>query len=345
MFRKFFLFAAIFLLVVMFYVKNEKQKGVDVVNVYSSRKEVLTKPFFEEFTKLTGIKINLVADSDPGKLITRVESEGREVNADVLMTADVANLIFAQEKGILQPVNSDILNKSVPKNLHNDYWFGVTMRARVIAYSKDRVDSNKIRDYSDLASSGECRRRLVMRSSNSVYNQSLVAAIIANENKKAGVDFVKGIVKNMVRKPQGGDTDQIRAIANGVGDCSVVNSYYYARLMHSEDEGDRGLVEKVGVIFPGEKSKHGTHVNISGISLVAGAKHKDNAVKFMEFLVSEKAQNMYTEINQEYPILAGVEPSDNLKKLGDFRVDDIPLEKVAQHVRDAVIIADEYGWR
>ncbi len=327
------------------YFFNMEKEG-DSINIYSSRKESLVQELFKEFTKTTGVKVNFIHDSDPGKLIARIKNEGKKTDADLFMTADVANLIMAKRSDLLLPVESMSLNDNIPVNLRDkdNYWFGVTKRARIIVYSKSRVtDFEELKDYEDLTDS-RWKGRLLMRSSNSVYNQSLLASIIASEGEEKAALWVRGIVSNLARKPYGGDTDQIKAVAAGEGDVTISNSYYYARLFSAKKDTSINNKHETEVVFPNQKNR-GTHVNISGIALVKHAKHADNAIRFMEFLVSPKAQHMYAEINQEFPVVKGVEPSEYLKSWGNFKQDAISLDAIEENLSKAIEIMDKYKWR
>ncbi len=309
------------------------------VNVYSSRKEILTRELFDEFSRINNIKVNYIID-DAAKLISRIENEGELTKADLFISADVTNLILAEQRGLLEEVNSPILNTSIPDTLRDNYWFGLTKRARLIVYSKERVDVNELNSYEGLADP-KWKGKILVRSSNSPYNQSLLASIIDANGERAARSWVRGLVKNFARNPQGGDIDQIRAVAAGEGDVAIVNSYYYARLLASEQ--DKAIAEKVGVFFPNQDSR-GTMMNISGAGLVKHAKNKANAIALLEFMVSPVAQNVYAQNNQEYPVLTSVKLSPTLSSWPEYKQDNNSLLGVENSMKAAIKIADEEGW-
>lgn len=316
------------------------------VNVYSHRHYDTDKQLFKMFEKETGIKVNVVKDK-ASKLIKRIESEGKNTPADVLITADVGRLVQAQEKGILQKISSNILDENVPKNLKStqDYWFGITKRARVIVYHKDRVDPSDLSTYADLTHK-RWKKRILIRKSNNIYNQSLLASFIASDGQKAATTWAKGIVKNMARKPAGNDRDQMKAIVAGLGDIAVVNTYYVGKLLNSKKPAEVLVGEKMGVFFPNQGvGERGTHINISGAGVVKGSKNKENAIKFLEFLISPKAQKLFAKANYEYPVNPKVEPSSLLKSWGTFKEDTTPLEAFGKNNVNAVKVFNIVGWK
>lgn len=324
--------------------KDKAEKDGGVVNIYSSRKEELIKDILRAFTQKTGIKVNHVFD-DPTKLISRIKSEGKKTHADLFITADVLNLILAAKIDILSPVDSDILKQTIPANLRSDRWFGLTKRVRLIVYSKDRVNVSDLDDYEGLADP-KWKDRVLIRSSSNPYNQSLIASIIAADGEDKAREWIRGLVRNMARPPYGGDTDQIRAVAAGEGDVTIVNSYYVARILTSENKSDRKIAERVGVFFPNQDNR-GSMVNISGAGIIKDAKNRKNAIRLLEFMTSPEAQEMYAKNNHEYPILASAPLSAQLlewEKSG-VKLDQSPLENLVPHMDLAVKIADEEGWR
>ena len=320
-----------------------KETETPVVNVYSSRKEFLIRDVLDGFTEETGIKVNLITDK-AGKLIARMEQEGDLSPADVLITTDVGNLHLAKTKGLLQPVSSSTLEYAIPASLRDEenYWFGVTKRIRAIFYAKDRVTPEEIQSYENLADE-KWKGKLLIRSSSNVYNQSLIAAQIT----KNGVEQTEAWIQSpaaIARPPRGGDTDQIRAIAAGVGDIAVANSYYYGRLMASDAPEDQEVVSKVGIYFPNQENQ-GAHVNISGVAMAAHAPNQRNATLLMEYLVTEEAQKRLADENYESAILQNVEDSDIVKQWGEFKEDATSLSAIAQHNLEAITIADKAGWK
>lgn len=316
------------------------------VNVYSHRHYDTDKQLFKMFEKNTGIKVNVIK-AKASQLIKRIESEGKNTPADVLITADVARLVQAQEKGILQPVTSNILNEAVPSNLRqkDGYWYGITKRARVITYNKDKVNPSDLSTYEDLTKP-KWKGKVLIRKSNNIYNQSLLASLIANDGEKAAAKWAKGMVKNMARVPAGNDRDQMKAVAAGIGDIAVVNTYYVGKLLNSKKQKEVMVGKKMGVFFPNQGvNQSGTHINISGVGVVKNSKNKVNSIKFMEFLVSPKAQELFAKANYEYPVNKKVEPSDLLKSWGEFKEDKTPLEAFGKNNANAVKVFNQVGWK
>ena len=327
-----------------FWYSQHNATGVQVVNVYSSRKEELLRDLFKKFSKQTGVEVKYIND-EAAQLIARMESEGPYSKADVFLTADAVNLILAKKKGLLQPVRSGVLEKAIPEVYrdHDGYWFGLTKRARVIVYNKDMVSANDLSTYEDLANP-KWKGSILVRSSSSPYNQSLLAFMIANNGVTATRQWVRGLVKNFARKPSGGDTDQIYAAAAGEGAIAIVNSYYWGRVSASTTAANRKVAEKLAVFFPNQKGT-GVMMNISGGAVAKHAKNKESAIKLLEFLVSEDAQRIYADANQEYPIVRGVPSSDVLRSWGKFRESRLPLGDLEKYTGEAVRVADEEGWK
>lgn len=314
------------------------------VNLYSARKEVLITPQLEAFTAATGIKVNLVAGKGDA-LLERLIQEGANSPADVLLTVDVGRLIQAVNAGVTQGVDSDTLSNAIPPQYRDPlgHWFGLGLRSRVIYYAPDRVDVNDLSTYEDLADA-KWQGKICIRSSTNIYNQSLLSSIIARHGEDVAEDWAAGVVANMARDPQGGDTDQIKAVAAGECDISVGNTYYYARLLASNDAADNDVASKVKLFWPNQNDR-GAHVNISGATVTKSSKNTDNAIKLIEFLVSEESQKIYAEVVFEYPIRAGVELSDILKGYGAFKADTMDLNTFAVRQADAIRVFDKVGWR
>ena len=318
-----------------------------VVNVYSSRKEELMHDLFNKFEKENDIKINFITDK-AGKLILKLENEGKNSPADLFLTSDIGNLQRAKEKGLLKKVSSDVLNENISDKFRDaeGYWYGLSKRVRAIFYRKgdeSKIDITKIKNYEDLASE-DLKGKVLIRSSGNIYNQSLLASIISANGRGEASNWVASLVENFARKPQGGDTDQLRALAAGEGELAVANSYYYGRLQASNNEKDREVASKIEILFPNQENR-GAHVNISGGAVAAYAKNTDNALKLLEFLSSDEAQKAYAELNHEFPIKESVELSDIVKKWGNFKMDEDGLLSLSSHLSDATKIADEKGWR
>lgn len=315
-----------------------------VVNVYNSRHYGTDEILWKAFTEKTGIRVNVV-EGQHDELIQRLVVEGENTPADMLITVDAGRLAFAAAKGLFQPVTTPVLEESVPPHLHHPdgLWWGLAMRARIIVYAKDRVDPSQLRDYEDLADP-RWRGRVLVRSSTNIYNISLVGSILAANGPEKTEEWCRGLVANLARPPQGGDTDQIRAVAAGVGDVAIVNSYYFARLAASEKPEDREIVEKLGVIFPNQDDR-GTHVNISGAAVTRYAPHRDNAIALLEYLVSPEAQRYFADGSLEYPVNPKVEPHPVLRSFGTFRQDTLNAARYAELADEAVKIMDRCGWR
>ncbi|MBA1148241.1 Fe(3+) ABC transporter substrate-binding protein [Ectothiorhodospiraceae bacterium WFHF3C12] len=317
-------------------------QAADVVNVYSARKEVLIRPLLDRFSEQTGIRVNMLS-ADAGALLSRLRSEGRNTPADVLLTVDAGNLHRAREAGVLQPTESKVLDEHVPAAFRDPegYWFGLSKRARVIFRSKERTEQGAIDSYEALADP-RWRGEVCIRSSNNIYNQSLVASLIAHQGVEVTENWVEGLVANMARSPQGGDRDQIRAVAAGQCDLAVANTYYFGRMLADEDS--RAVAEQVALVWPNQGGR-GAHVNVSGAGVTKHAKHTENAVRLLEYLVGSEAQRWYAEANFEYPVREGVEISPVLREFGEFQSDDLNLSKLGVYNDEAVRLMDRAGWR
>lgn len=316
------------------------------VNVYSHRHYDTDKKLFKMFEKETGIKVNVVK-AKASQLIKRLESEGKSTPADVLITVDVGRLVIAQDKDLLQAVKSDILQNSIPSNLKqkDGYWYGLTKRARVITYNKDKIKPEQLSTYADLTNP-KWNKKILIRKSNNIYNQSLLASFIASDGEMAAKKWAKGMVKNMARTPSGNDRDQMKAVAAGVGDLAIVNTYYVGKLLNSKKTKEVEVGKKMGVFFPNQGvGERGAHINISGAGVVKYSKNKQNAIKFLEFLVSEKAQELFAKANYEYPANPKVKPSKLLQSWGTFKEDTTPLEAFGKNNANAVKVFNEVGWK
>ena len=314
------------------------------VNIYSYRKEALIKPQLDAFVKSTGISYNLITGS-AGGLLQRLKNEGRNSPADVLFTTDVGRLSRAANMGLLQPVRSKVLERHIPARYRdpNGNWFGLGIRARAIFYNPARVKRAELSTYEALADS-KWRGRILVRSSNNIYNQSLLASLIHHHGAAKAEAWARGIVANLARKPQGGDTDQIRAVAAGEGDIAIANSYYYGRLLASRRKRDRFVVENVRVFWPNQDGR-GTHVNVSGAGITRSAKNKSEAVRLLEFLVGPAAQKIYADIGHELPVRPGVAVGSVVVSMGAFKQDALPLEVLGRNNAAAVRMFDRVGWR
>ena len=315
-----------------------------VVNVYSHRHYESDRRLYELFEQMTSIRVNIVkAGAD--QLIERLRVEGRQSPADILITVDAGRLYKAKSLGLLQPVSSELLEANIPPHLRDPEgnWFGLTQRTRVIVYHKDRVQPNELSGYEDLVDE-KWRGRLLVRSSSNIYNQSLLAAMIAKRGPADAKKWAEGIVRNMARRPRGNDRDQMKAIAAGLGDIAIVNSYYLGLLLNSENEEERKVGQLMGVHFPGQRGS-GVHVNVSGAGVTASSKNRENAIKLLEFLSGDRSQQVFADANFEYPVKRGVPWSELLTSWGEFRADEIDLSLLGKHNSEAVRIFNEVGWR
>ena len=290
------------------------------INLYTHRHYDSDKILFEKFTKETGIKINVIKGS-ADQLIQRMISEGKNSPADILLTVDAGRLHRAKEAGVLQSINSKTINKNVPSEMRDPdgFWYGLTVRARVIVYAKDRINSNELSTYEDLATA-KWKGKIAIRSSGNIYNQSLMASLIEANGSRRALRWAIGIRKNMARAPRGNDRDQVRAVAAGLADIAVVNTYYLGILANSKEKKDRDVFNKVSVFFPNQNNR-GTHINISGAGIAKYSKNKSSAIKFIEFLTSPEAQETFGKVNYEYPLFIENNKSDLLKSWGTFKAD------------------------
>src|SRR5690606_3339734 len=259
------------------------------VNLYSSRQEALIRPLLDMFTEQTGIRVNLVSGNDDA-IIERLRVEGMNSPADVLITADAGRLHRAKSQNLLQPIQSDVLEAAIPAAYRDpdNTWFGLSLRARVIMDAPDRVDPSELSTYEALADP-KWRGRLCVRSSSNIYNQSLTAALIAHHGAEKVEQWARGVVANFARPPAGGDRDQIQAVAAGQCDIAISNTYYLGGMLRSDDPAVRAAAEKVRVFWPSQDAQ-GAHVNVSGAGVTKAAKNRDNAVRLLEFMVSDEAQ-------------------------------------------------------
>ncbi len=312
-----------------------------IVNVYSARQEVLMRDLINSFESKEGIKVNIIF-SKANQLIKKIEMEGEYTKADVLLTVDVARLLKAKNKGLFKTINSSILENQIP-TIYRDadnQWFGMSLRARIFIYHEDRVSKKELGGYLNLMDRN-WKARLLVRSSNNVYNQSLISAMIYNYGRETTKDFLINFKSNFARNPSGGDRDQIRAVIAGEGDLALVNSYYFIKMKKNDSEKK---LEKIKVHFPyDEKMK--THINISGAGVIKHSKNYENAIKFLEYLISDEAQKIYAEKNFEYPIKDTVKLSKFFKQYKIQKKDKLNLNLIADNNKEALIMMGESGWR
>ena len=312
------------------------------LNLYSARHYDTDEQLYSDFTDATGIVINRIEGNDD-ELIARMQAEGANSPADILLTVDTSRLERAKNAGVLQTVDSAVLEAAIPAALQDsdNQWFGFSQRARFFIYDKAEV-ANPPLTYMDLADPAY-KDLVCIRSSNNTYNQTLLAAIITHEGEEAATAWAQGVKDNMARDPQGGDTDQIRAVVSGECDIAVSNTYYFARALRTQVDGVTGSTDMLGWVFP-DQGGNGTHVNLSGGGGAAYAPNRDNAVKFLEYLVSPQAQAYFSEGNDEYPVVAGVPLAQNVAALGAFTADDVSLSDVAKNLPAAQRIFNVVGW-
>lgn len=327
---------------------DKKDQGIisseKEVNVYTHRHYEVDQDLYKRFEEETGIQVNVVKAS-ADELIVRLENEGSKSPADLLVTVDAGRLVLAQEKGLLQPVNSEVLNKNIPSYLRDPegYWFGQTVRARMLVYAKDRVNLDSLSTYEALVDP-HWKGRILTRSSSNIYNQSLLASVIAHHGSDGAEKWAAGVLANFARKPKGNDRDQIIGLAAGQGDVAIVNSYYIGKLLESDDAGQKAAAEAVGVFFPNQ-SNRGTHINISGAGVTAHAPNRENAIRLLEFLSTPEIQSVFAAANAEYPAHPEAKLSELLISWGEFKRDTLNLRNLGTLNSEAVEIFDRVGWK
>lgn len=316
----------------------------DVVNIYSSRHYDTDLELYDLFTEETGIQINLIEGSSD-ELIERIRNEGLNSPADIVITVDAGRLWRAKEANVLQPHGSNHLESVIADQMQDPegYWVGFSERVRGIVYNKERVNPDQLRGYLELADE-EWAGRICVRSSNNIYNQSLVASMIESHGEESAEEWAGLLVQNFARPPQGGDTDQIRAVAAGLCDVALANHYYLARLMQSDSDQDVEVASQVGFYFPPAEFG-GTHVNISGAGVAANSPNRDHAIRFLEFLATPEAQMIYAVGNNEFPVLDGVSLPDALASFGEYESDAVNVAMYGINNPLAIRLMDRVGWR
>ena len=315
------------------------------LNLYSSRHYDTDERLYSDFEKQSGIKINRIEDKADA-LIERMKAEGANSPADVLLTVDAGRLWRADQAGLLQPVTSDVLKARVPEWLRhpNGHWYGFSQRIRILFYDKNKVDPMDIQTYAALADP-KMKGMVCTRSSGNIYMLSLMSSIIAHKGPDMATKWAEGVWNNRARDPAGGDTDQLRGIAAGECAVAVSNTYYFARALRKDVKGlDDGAISRIGWVFPNQGSS-GAHANISGAGVAKHAPNKANAVKFLEYLASDAAQEYFSAGNDEYPAVMGVGLSDSVAKLGIFRSDTLNLSALGENQPEAQKIYDRVGYK
>ena len=309
------------------------------VNIYSSRHYNTDDLLYDGFTEQTGIRVNLIEGKDD-ELIERIKSEGKNSPADILITVDAGRLWRAAQAEVFAPVESEILETKIPENLQdpNNLWFGYSKRARVIVYNKDKVDPSQLSTYEDLADP-KWKGKFIVRSSSNIYNQSLVAGMIEEKGEEETAKWIKGLVDNFARSPQGNDTSQIEDVAAGVADLTLANTYYLARYDDNPE-----VFDKVGIFFPNQDDR-GTHINISGAGVLKNAPNRDQAIAFLEYLASPEAQEFFALGNNEYPVVEGTPVNPVVASFGEFKDDTTNVSAYGKNNADAVKIMDRSGWK
>ena len=342
--KKVFILLFVFFLATFSFYFLEAKTGNEL-NIYSGRKSFLIEPLIDEFKKNNkNINVNIVTGKSD-EFIERLKLEGKNTKADILLTTDVARLTRAKNNNLFKKISSKILKNNIPSKYRSkdDDWFGLSVRARPIIYSKDRIKINELKSYEDLAGE-KWRGRVCMRSSNNVYNQSLIAFMIINLGEKKTKKWLDNLVKNFARKPYGGDRDQIKAIASGQCDITVANTYYLANMLTSKNLKDQEAAKKVSIFWPNQDD-FGVHINLSGAGVIKNSKNTNNAILFLEFLSSKKAQQIYTKKINEYSIRTGVIPSETVKEFGKFNADNSNLGEIGKKIKSAIYLASKYNWK
>ncbi len=316
---------------------------VKELNLYSARHYQTDEAMYSNFTRLTGIKINRIEGKED-ELLERIKNEGANSPADVFITVDAARLAQADALGLFAQVKSKVLDDRIPGNLRSPDWFAFSTRARVIIYNKTSVNPADVQNYEDLAGA-KLKGKVCVRSGAHPYNLSLGSALIHHLGEQETEEWAKGLVANFARTPKGGDTDQIRAVAAGECGVSISNTYYVARLLRSEKPEDKKAMEKIGVVWPNQKT-FGTHINISGGGMLKTAPHKEAAVRFLEYLASDEAQAYFANGNNEWPVVKSTNTNNPaLESLGTFKPDNLNVGILSKNTALAQKVFDRAGWR
>ena len=345
--NKFLLLALVIIPVIIIFNQNKERTSAQEVNVYTSRHYDADDLLYEEFTKETGIKVNIISGKGSA-LIERLKAEGSNSPGDVFFTVDAGNLANFQKQGFLQPIQSEAIKKIVPKELRgeNNEWVAVAKRARVIFYNPELVNENEIENinYEDLGDEN-WKGRIVIRSSSNMYNQSLVSSLISNLGIPQTEKWASNLVSNFARKPQGNDRSQIMAVANQEASIAIANTYYIGIMLSGKGGQDQlNAAKKVKIAFPNQDNR-GAHINISGGGVLKYAPNRENAEKFLEFLLSEKAQNHIVNNTFEYPVLETVKPHPLIENFGVFKMDKTSVSDFGKYNPEAVKLMDRVNWQ
>jgi iron(III) transport system substrate-binding protein len=324
--------------------RGNAQNRAQVLNLYSSRHYNTDRALYDDFTKQTGIRINLVEGKED-ELIQRLKSEGRNSPADIFITVDAGRLWRLTEDKLFVPAVSRVLTSRIPANFRDpqNRWFAFSSRARVIMYNRDKVNPSQLSTYEDLANP-KWRGKVLVRSSSNIYNISLVSGLIQRLGAKTTEDWCRGLVANFARQPEGNDTAQITALSSGRGEVALVNTYYLPRLAASKNPQEREAAQKVGVFFPNQGTS-GTHTNVSGGGVMATSKNKAAAVRFLEYLASNSAQGHFARGNNEYPVVPGVPLDPILASYGTFKPETLNVSAYGRNSSIAVRVMDRADWK
>ena len=312
------------------------------LNIYSHRQQFLLQPFLDAFTAETGISTKVVYASKG--LAQRLLAEGEASPADVILTVDIARLSEYADLDLLSPVESEILEANIPAHLRADdnRWFAFSTRARLVVTSRDRVDEGAVRDIEDLADP-QWEGRICTRKGSHVYNRSLMASVIAARGADAAEAWATSLVANMARKPQGNDRAQAKGIFEGQCDVAIMNHYYFGKMLYGDKPEQRDWAEAIRLVFTNQDGR-GNHVNVSGGGVARHSPNRENAVRFLEFLTMPTAQQLYGEVNFEYPVNPAVAPGGVLSSWGDFKPDSLPIQSLSELAPQAQMIIDRTGW-
>lgn len=334
MFSRIMVAALLSLIVLPTYASSKDNKIV----VYSARKEHLIKPLFDLYTANTGVKIEYITGK-AGVLLERLKAEGKNTPADMLITVDAGNLWHATQKGVLQPTQSDILDSAIPANLRDPEgnWFGLSVRARTIVYNTEKVQPTKLSSYEALAGD-EWNKKLILRTSKKVYNQSLVASLIADHGAEQTSEIVTGWVNNLAAAPFSNDTKALEAVAAGIGEVTIVNTYYFGRLMKKKPE------LPLAIFWPNQEES-GVHMNVSGAGITKHTDNRDGAVKLLEWLAGEEAQAQFAALNMEFPVNKAVNTDKQVAAWGTFKGNPLNVSVYGKLQTDAIKLMDQAGYK
>ena len=325
---------------------SSSNKNTNEINIYSQRHYNVDEIQYQNFEKLTGIKVN-VTKANADELIQRMKNEGENSPADLFITVDVGKLWQGSDMGLFQKFNDKSVFKNIDPQLldKNGYWVPVTYRSRVVVYSNERVGKQELSTYEDL-SNEKWRGKLLVRSSSNAYHQALMSSLVENLGIENTTKWSEGVVSNFARDPKGSDRDQVKAIAAGQGDIAIVNSYYIGLLLSSQKEEEINAGNAVSVFFPNQgEEERGAHINISGLALTKNAPNRENAIKLIQYLTSVEAQKTYVSNSYEYSVNPDVKPAEIVQAWGEFRKDPVDLNSLGKNRSEAIRIFDKTGWK